>query len=195
VNERGFRTDRTIGQILSSPKKNAICVIGDSHTDLPYKKEYTHPFVLQRSLVESGCRDVEVFAAGRGSYSPLQACLYYENFVQDLQPSVLILNLYTGNDFFDMMRIDDRPYYEPDSTGNYRIHPPMWYKFTDPSTEGSLIDKSRVLFLMEMFARRSGLWRIVMHFQYLVELSKLQGEGMGIAFSYDLPPDVVPMLS
>ena len=142
VNERGFRSDRTIRQIHSSPKKNSICVIGDSHTDLPYKNEYTHPFVLQRCLIESGFRDVEVFAAGRGSYSPLQACLYYENFVQDLQPSVLILNLYTGNDFFDMIRIDDRPYYEPDGAGKYRIHPPVWYKFTDPSTKGKRMKHS-----------------------------------------------------
>jgi len=183
VNERGCRTDRTIEEIRNAPKDLTLCVIGDSQTELPYRLEYTHAYVLQRELKRSGL-DTEVLAAGRGGFSPLQAFIYLKEFVIDLKPSVIILNLYTGNDLFDMMRTDDRPYYVSAGDGGYAIHSPVWYKYTDPADSGSVFQQSRVLYLLREVSDEIGLQGIFSRLQYLVPLAQEQGGGLGTALSY-----------
>ena len=184
LNERGFRTERTIQEILFNPQRMGIAVIGDSQTELPYRNELTHPFVLQKVLRDSGLTDVEVFAAGRGKYSPLQAYLYFREYVLDLHPAVLILNLYTGNDFFDLMRVDDRPYLESDNKGRYRIHPPEWYRLADPDSKGGWKDKSRLWFLVQSIGEETRISTMWARFRYLIDLARKEGKGFNAVASY-----------
>jgi hypothetical protein len=110
--------------------------------------------------------------------------MYFDTLVSDLKPLVIILNLYTGNDLFDMIRMDDRPYYEADGKGGYGVHPPMWYKYTNPADSGSALQKSRVLFLVRTVTRDFGLQGIVNRVRYLTSLAREHGEGIGFTFSY-----------
>jgi hypothetical protein len=184
VNERGFRTDRSIAEIKSAPMSLPIAVTGDSHTDLPYGHGYDHPFVLERELRQAGIRGAEVFGLGRGTYSPLQAYLFVKKVSADLNPRVIILNLYSGNDFFDLMRIDDRPYFEPKGDGTYAIHPPVWYRLSDPTLRGSWTEQSRLLYLVRSFGRETGIADAIHRFSYLVDLAHANGYGFSHALAY-----------
>jgi hypothetical protein len=184
LNERGFCTSRTIREILRSPPGVGIAVIGDSHTMLPYRNDLMHPSILERELRDKGVVDAEVFNAGRGGYSPLQAYLYFQRTIKDLHPTILILNLYTGNDFFDMMRIDDRPTFRHELGGGYSIQSPRWYRLTDPADRGRWWSKSRVLFLIKTGLAETGLDNLSTRMLYLLEMGREQGASLIAALSY-----------
>ncbi len=184
INERGFRTTRSIAEIKASPAPIPIAVTGDSHTDLPYDNGYDHPAILEKELRALGVQGAEVLSAGRGGYSPLQGYLYARRFAGDLSPKVFVLNLYTGNDFFDLVRIDDRPYFERGDNGTYSVHPPVWYRLKDPATAGAWYRKSRSLFLAGKILDGLGLSKILARMEYLLKLGAAQGRGLSHALSY-----------
>ena len=59
-----------------------------------------------------------VFAFGAGKYSPLQTYLAVREPIQQYSADAFVLNFYTGNDFYDMLRVDDRPSPQPDPRGS-----------------------------------------------------------------------------
>lgn len=176
LNERGFRTSRSVAEILRDTTRCRVAVIGDSQTDLPYRNDLTHPFIVQTGLRAGGLSGVEVLSAGRGRYSPLQAYLYFCAVVRDCRPQVLVLNLYTGNDLFDLVREDDRPVLQKDGDG-YRVAPPVWYQYDDPALRDSWTGQSRVLFAASRLLRWTGLSPYAARVRFLYPLARTQGGG------------------
>lgn len=184
LNERGFRTTRPLHALFADTGRCRIAVLGDSHSDLPYRNDLTHPFVLEAALRREACSSAEVLSAGRGRYSPLQASLFFRREVSKYNPAVIVLNLYTGNDFFDMVRTDDRPSLVEDSSLGYRLVPPTWFQYDDPALRDSYLGRSRVLYVGGRILRATGLDQFVTRLRYLVPLSLKHGGGVREVVSY-----------
>jgi hypothetical protein len=90
-----------------------------------------------------------------------------------------VLNLYTGNDFYDILRVDDRPHFVRTDSG-YAIAPPLWYLYDDPAVRRH----SRVLFALHMFAKRTGLRGFVQRVQLLSQQAAEQGKGLTTVIAY-----------
>ena len=133
--------------------------------------------ILESSLRQSGHGNAEVLGAGHGFYSPLQCWLLMEHRLQGVEADVVILNFYTGNDFYDMLRRDDRPHYVEDGSGGYAVAPPSWVAFAPPQG-GSLLHSSRILSLFNRLASTAGLDHLLT--KSLAALSS--------AWSYDRSP-------
>ena len=150
-NEIGIRTTRPVESIRADSISFKIAVVGDSHTDLCAPNDSTHPGVLEHALNRDGLKSIAL-SYGVGRYSPLQAYLLYDSRLTALGPTALVLNLYTGNDFYDMMREDDRPHFER-VPGGYRIAPPEWFVFDDPD-QPKWMRESRILFSPDRAGRQ-----------------------------------------
>ena len=140
-NELGIRTNKSAAELHALESGLVIAAVGDSHSDQCMANAATHQGVLETRLQESGF-DVVVLSNGVGRYSPLQAYLLFKSRLAQFGPDVLVLNLYTGNDFIDILRIDDRPHLVADGD-SYRIAAPVWMRYADPDTAY----RSRVAFI------------------------------------------------
>lgn len=162
-NEDGVRTSLHAADLVASQRgRHIIGVTGDSQTDLCAPNEQTHPGVLERTLRARGVPTV-VVAYGAGRYSPLQDYIVFKKVLTRYAPDVFVLNLYTGNDFYDILRVDDRPHFVHTDTG-YAIAPPVWYRYDAPG----LRRRSRVLYVIRSLAKRSGLLDLVQRVQMLL---------------------------
>lgn len=175
-NEDGVRTEHTSAELRGALV--AIGVSGDSHTDLCAPNDSVHFGVLERALRGRGVQ-AGVFAYGAGKYSPLQAYLAVRANLEAYNARAFILNLYTGNDFLDLLRIDDRPHLIPDSSG-YRVAPPVWYQELPPGT----VPRSRVLFAFGRAFDRTGIPRAWVRFRYLLDAARSQGQGLASVVRY-----------
>jgi hypothetical protein len=72
-----------------------------------------------------------------------------------------------------MLRVDDRPYLEPERNG-YRIAEPVWYQLHSPHKKRN----SRVLFLTESAYEKTGLRRILLRVDYLGDVASSQNAGL-----------------
>lgn len=179
-NELGIRTDVAVKELQAGADRFKIAVVGDSQTELCAPNPVTHPGVLEEELRHQYPGAV-VLSYGRGRYSPLQAYLLYKKRLRQLSPQVLMLNLYTGNDFYDMLRVDDRPYLEKaEGSGTYQLHEPVWLKYEDPRAQ----HRSRVLFVLRSFLKETGVRDVVVRLQFLIRLASEQKQGLGKAVSY-----------
>jgi len=198
TNARGFESRRPVSEILKNPSDLTIAVVGDSHTNLnekiiPIDKQ--HHFVLETLLREKGI-DAEVLGAGWPKYSPLQEYLLFKHYLKDdFKPKVLVMNLYTGNDFYDLIRVDDRPHYTMESDGSITIKPPVWITYEDPNGQSS-VDKSRIIWAGKKITRTFLGPRIIARLQFLLGSAKGQGAGYIEAFSYmnDVRKSIEPRL-
>ncbi len=177
-NEDGVRTTLSVDETRADTKAARIAVTGDSHTDLCAANRETHPGVLESTLRAHGIPTV-VLAYGSGRYSPIQAYLAFRTVLRPYNPSVLVMNVYTGNDFFDMLRVDDRPHFVPDGT-SYRIAKPVWYLLDDPMVRR----RSRVLFALRTATNRSGLRGTFLRIMQLRRLAAEQDAGFGEVLEY-----------
>ena len=171
-NEDGVRTTHSAQELRQNPGVFKVAVGGDSHTDLCEPSDKIHFGVMERELNSLGLQSA-VFAFGAGKYSPLQAYLAVRAPIQQYSADAFVLNLYTGNDFYDMLRVDDRPYFEPDGNG-YRIADPVWYQLDSPHKKRD----SRVLFLMESAYQKTGLRRVLLRVHYLRDVASSQKAGV-----------------
>src|SRR5690606_27294612 len=89
------------------------------------------------------------------------------------------LNLYTGNDFYDLLRVDDRPHFERTDDG-YRITEPEWFLLDDPARR----PRSRVLFVLKSLLDRTGVRRIYFRVVELQRLAKEQGGSFPAVIDY-----------
>lgn len=176
-NEDGARS-RYSAVTLRGDSLTRIGVSGDSHTDLCAPDSLVHFGIMERELRAAGV-PTGTFSTGAGKYSPLQAYLATRTMLSATNADVFVLNLYTGNDFLDLLRVDDRPFLVAEG-GSYRIADPVWYSYDPPG----FIRKSRVLGLVEGFASKLGVSRIAVRIKYLRDVARLQGEGMGSVISY-----------
>lgn len=179
-NELGIRTDVAVPELLSGQDRLKIAVVGDSQTELCTPNPLTHPGVLEKELRHWEPRAVTL-SYGRGRYSPLQAYLLFKKRLKQFNPQVLLINLYTGNDFYDMLRVDDRPYLaKHDGTGTYDLHEPVWLKYEDPRAQ----HRSRVLYVVRSALKEAGIHDLFIRLQFLVGLANEQKQGFGKAIFY-----------
>lgn len=176
-NEDGMRTAHS-AQELRKPGVFKVAVGGDSHTELCAPNDRIHFGVMERELNSLALQSA-VFAFGAGKYSPLQAYLAVREPMQQYAADAFVLNFYTGNDFYDMLRVDDRPYLEPDGNG-YVIAEPVWYQLDSPHKKR----ESRVLFLMESVYQKTGLRRVLLRIHYLRDVAASQKAGVGAVVAY-----------
>jgi hypothetical protein len=177
-NEDGMRTTHSAQELRQNPGVFKVAVSGDSHTELCEPSEKVHFGVMERELNSLALQSA-VFAFGAGKYSPLQAYLAVREPIQQYSADAFVLNFYTGNDFLDMLRVDDRPYLEPDGSG-YRIAEPVWYQLHSPHKKRN----SRVLFLTESAYEKSGLRRILLRVDYLGDVASSQDAGVLAVAAY-----------
>jgi len=182
-NEDGVRTRFSAHQLVTDSERDLIAVTGDSQTDLCAPNEQTHPGVLEAVLNANGLRAV-VLPYGAGRYSPLQDYLVFKKTLLKYHPDAFVLNFYTGNDFYDMLRVDDRPHVVRTDSG-YAVAPPVWYLYDSPGLLQSwLLKHSRVLFAFRSLAKWTGLHGLVQRLRVLAALASEQGKGLPTVLAY-----------
>jgi len=189
-NEDGVRTSRSAAELQADRDSYLIGVTGDSQTDLCAPNAQTHAGVLEKTLTASGRRTV-VLAYGAGRYSPVQDYLVFKKTLLRYHPDVFVLNLYTGNDFYDVLRVDDRPHFVRTDSG-YVIAPPVWYLYDAPGVRRH----SRVLFALRSVAKRTGIQGFIERIQLLRAQAAEQGKGLTTVLAYmnDLRKSAEPSL-
>ena len=99
INSRGYR-----GRELQVPKLGArIAVYGDSFVfaeEVPLEQT----FVERLGVALAPDSPPEMINAGVVGFGPDQACLRWERDAGNLAPDILVLVLYAGNDFGDLLR-------------------------------------------------------------------------------------------
>ena len=111
-NEDGVRTSLSRAAVLTDTHRLRIGVSGDSQTDLCAPNDQIPGGVLEAALNAHG-HPSTVLTYGAGRYSPLQAYLAFRKILVPYRPDVFILQVYTGNDLYEILRADDRPHFEP----------------------------------------------------------------------------------
>jgi hypothetical protein len=177
-NEDGVRTPRSAAELVADSQSYLIGVTGDSQTDLCAPNAQTHAGVLETALNASGLRAV-VLPYGAGRYSPVQDYIVFKKTLLKYHPAAFVLNIYTGNDFNDILRVDDRPHFVRSDSG-YSIAPPVWYRFDAPGVRR----RSRVLFSLRSIAKRTGVQGFVQRLQVLRAVAAEQGKGLRTVLAY-----------
>ena len=177
-NEDGVRTGLSRTQIKADSGRVKIAVTGDSQTDLCTPNSQLHSGVLESELTLHGV-PATALTYGAGKYSPLQAYLAFRLVLRPYRPDVLVMNLYTGNDFYDILRVDDRPHFVATGTG-YRIAKPVWFSLDDPGIRR----RSRVLFAFRTLADKAGVRRLFLRGLELRRLGAQQGGGLPDVIAY-----------
>lgn len=177
-NQLGIRTSRTPAEIQALSEQFIVAAVGDSHSDLCMTNAETHQGVLESELTQFGI-DSLVLSNGVGRYSPLQAYLLFKRRLEIFEPDALLLNVYTGNDFNDILRIDDRPHFVPAGEG-YEVRPPTWYRYYDPEVHYL----SRVLFVGRSLTDRLGVRNLYLRLLFLGKAARREGGGLGSIVSY-----------
>lgn len=178
-NEEGVRSDVSLSDTTGNDGSIRIAVVGDSHTELCAPNEALHSGQLTRRLEDDGVKATPL-TYGVGRYSPLQAYLAYREVLRKYHPSVVILNLYTGNDFYDMLRIDDRPHFAGDTALGYRVVPPVWFTYDDPGSP----PRSRILSLARAVGDRTGVRTALQRLSYLRSIGAANGGGVWEVTAY-----------
>lgn len=177
-NEDGVRSGIRVADLPARRDTYLIGVTGDSQTDLCAPNEETHPGVLERTLTTRGVR-AGVLAYGAGRYSPVQDYVVFKKVLLKYGPRAFVLNFYTGNDFNDILRVDDRPHFVRTDSG-YAIAPPVWYRYDTPGVRR----RSRVLFAIRSVAKRAGLLGLLQRVRVLRASAAEQGKGLGTVLAY-----------
>ena len=123
-NEQALRADHEYAVESGAPR---IVIIGDSHTVGPMTLDESYPARTEAMLLEAG--PVEVINGGHSRYSPYQAYLRLEHELVGFSPDQVVVAIYTGNDFLDLLRSDDRPWLEIQS-GEPLPRPPHYLLYT-----------------------------------------------------------------
>jgi hypothetical protein len=177
-NEDGVRTNLSRAAVLADTHRLRIGISGDSQTDLCAPNDRIPGGVLEAALNEHG-HPSTVLTYGAGKYSPLQAYLAFRKILVPYRPGVFILQVYTGNDLYDILRADDRPHFEATDSG-YRIADPIWYSLDNPKVRR----KSRVLYILRTLGDRIGVRQSLLRVAELRRLGRQHGAGMLDVVSY-----------
>jgi hypothetical protein len=166
------------------PHKITAAMVGDSHSQLIFANRLdTHEFVLESALRAQGI-PIEMISAGRGRYSPLQEYLLFKlELREEYHPQLLLMNFYSGNDFYDMLRPDDRPYFSRNEANAIVMRDPMWISFVNPDSR-SWIERSRLLWGMDELASRLGLPRVVQRLRMVSAAADRPGHSLRETWRY-----------
>jgi hypothetical protein len=100
INSQGFRGDE-----LDAQPTARIVVYGDSFVHAYYSElEHTFAARLEHYLAERLGPGVEVVNAGVSGYGPDQELLKMERELPVLKPDLVLVGVYSGNDFGDLVR-------------------------------------------------------------------------------------------
>src|SRR5579863_2320848 len=144
TNNMGFHEDADT-PVAKKPATYRIAFVGDSQTAGECTNEENYPNIFEQKLnAAAGRQEYEVINAAVGRYSPYQYYVRAERDVIPLKPDHLIVGIYLGNDYMDLIRHDDRPYLTIGSGGEIRNHRPEFILFDDPTKPPSRIASSRV---------------------------------------------------
>ena len=177
-NEDAARTSVGAQRLREEPELFTIAVGGDSQTDLCAPNGQTHFGVLERELSARG-QETVTFAYGAGKYSALQAYFAVRRLIDAYSADAFVLNFYTGNDFYDMMRVDDRPHFVRRGE-RYEIAPPVWYQQDPPGIKRY----SRTLYAIRTIGKRTGIRNVVLRLRYLRAIAVEQGKGLPTVLAY-----------
>lgn len=177
-NEDGVRTSLSRSARDSGSSRVRIAISGDSQTDLCAPNPETHAGALESELALQGIPAVAL-SYGAGRYSPLQYYLAFRKILRPYRPTAFVMNVYTGNDFYDILRVDDRPHFVP-SGGGYAIAPPVWFLYDDPQA----VHRSRVLHALRTLSDKAGIRGLYLRTQELRHLAAAQGKGFGTVVGY-----------
>jgi len=177
-NEDALRTSRSAERLRQDDDLFKVAVTGDSQTELCAPNPLTHFGVLERELTASGMPSA-AYAYGAGKYAPLQAYLAVMRASRGYATDALVLNFYTGNDFLDMLRVDDRPHFAPAGDG-YTIAAPVWFQLDDPTVRR----RSRVLYALRTVLKRTGLHTVLVRVRYHRATAAAQGKGLRSVLAY-----------
>ena len=166
------------------PGKITAAMVGDSHSQLAFDNRLdTHEFVLEGALRAQGI-PVEMVSAGRGRYSPLQEYLLFKIDIRDgYHPQLLLMNFYSGNDFYDMLRPDDRPHFARDGSNAIVMNDPMWIAFVNPDSR-SWMERSRLLWGIDELASRLGFPRVVQRLRMVNAAADRPGHSLRETWRY-----------
>ena len=160
-----------------------IAVLGDSHTQClcPPQESFTNQLEAMLNGIAGGTR-FEALNAGAGRYSPYQYYVKTENIVAPLNPELLVVGLYIGNDLADLTRQDDRPYLEIQPDGSFAAREPIFIVHQDPNAS-SVLENSR-LYNLVAHAVGSTIGYQVTRAKLLVHNVSKAGYGWSDAFKY-----------
>lgn len=112
INSAGYR-----GRELETGSRFRIAVFGDSFIQADYSND-EETFVVQlESWLRDAGSDVEVVNAGVAGFGPDQELLALEAALPRLHPDLVVVAIFTGNDFGDLVR---NKLFRLDESGNLR---------------------------------------------------------------------------
>ena len=147
-NELGFRDHRIVTQGEITTR---IALLGDSfveNLELPFEK--TFPFLLEQQLQTTVSQKLDVVSVCSQGYSTAQEVLALRKFGEYINPGVVLLVFYTGNDFEDNLR---RSFAYLDSSGTL-VFPPntdSWFKVQSASFQRWLYENSYLVFFVKNY--------------------------------------------
>ncbi|MEW6363170.1 MAG: hypothetical protein AB1714_00875 [Acidobacteriota bacterium] len=101
INSSGYRGP----ELGSGPPPRRVLVYGDSFIEAEYTRtEETFAWRLQEKLSAGLQSPVEVINAGVAGYGPDQISVRMQDEIGSLKPSVVVVSIYVGNDFGDLLR-------------------------------------------------------------------------------------------
>jgi hypothetical protein len=102
INSAGFRGEELLPR---APGRARVAVYGDSFIHAFYAADAdTFPVQLRAALERNLRKDVEVINAGVSSYGPDQISYKLEKELPTLDPDLLVIAIFAGNDYGDLMR-------------------------------------------------------------------------------------------
>ena len=101
TNNRGLRRDAETPE-EKPPGAFRVLVLGDSQTDGYVDNGESFSTLLEAELAASG-RRTEVLNAGVAGYSPAQEYLWYDVHGAELEPDLVLVVFYPGNDALDLL--------------------------------------------------------------------------------------------
>jgi lysophospholipase L1-like esterase len=197
TNNLGFHDD-TDTPIQKPSHTYRVAFVGDSQTAGECANHESFPHEFERLMNQSGssATHVEVLNAGVGRYSPYQYYVKTSSQIVPLKPDHLIVGIYLGNDFMDLMRPDDRPYLTWQPDGSIRPHRPQFVMLDDPASPPSMLESLRLFGLMRQLAGPTLLYEVrranlLLHdaagnrngllaaFRYMLEVKQLTDISLG----------------
>ena len=100
TNDHGFRNDEDVSPV---PPDHRVLVIGDSHTDGLCSNAEGFPHLLERALEARCAGTVEVLNASVSAYAFYNYLGVLDSWLE-LEPDVVVLSVYAGNDFLSLVR-------------------------------------------------------------------------------------------
>lgn len=139
-NDCGFRED-TSTPIVKPDGVFRILVLGDSHTDgVCFNAEsYANRLEAALNVAELGLQ-FDVINAGQVTFSPYQEWWLYEKVGRRFSPDLVVVGMYAGNDYWDLMQRRDRVHLEPYGDGFQHREPTILSASSGDAPSAAMLD-------------------------------------------------------